>query len=399
MLVCVLAQACAVLNGLGIFGIPALFPVLLNALWIILAWTVGKTIAEADTRIFVIAGGIVVIGFIQILLCVPTLRQVGFRFDWNRAVSRSRVRTVLATLTPVLLGLSITQLNTLCDSLIAWGLTEPAGGDPGSAGWLSSYPVTEGTAAAMYLGQRLYQFPIGVFAVALGTVIYPLLTTHAERRQMELFREDLVRGIRLVIAIAVPASVGLILIATPLTELLFERGQFDVRDSRQTSAMIAAYGPGVWAACALLILSRAWYALGNRTTPLRVGVLAVFVNLAANFTLVWFLGGPGLAIATSLTVMFQVFVSGSLLARRVDGFRWPPLVDALVRTVLATIVMGLVCVAARETASAVVIEAELAGRCFRLAAPLFGGIAAYLAAAGIFQLPEPFDLLQRKQAE
>ena len=292
LLICLLAQACAVFHGMHIFGVPALFPVLLNALWIAGAWTLDQTVTTAETRVYLIASGIVGIGVLQLGLCIPTLRQIGFRFEWNWAAGRSRVKTIFATMLPVLLGLSITQLNTLCDSLIAWSLTAPA--DPDAARWLNSYPLTEGTTAAMYLGQRLYQFPIGVFGVALGTVIYPLLTAHAERGEPSLFREDLARGLRMVIAIGVPASVGLILIATPLTQLIFERGEFTAEDTAQTSAMISAYGLGAWAACGLLIIARAFYALGDRQTPLRIGLLAVAVNLVANLTLVWIFAGPGL---------------------------------------------------------------------------------------------------------
>lgn len=394
MLICVLAQACAVLNGLGVFGIPALFPVLLNCLWIILAWAVWRAIPDAETRIAIIAGGIVVVGIFQIGLCIPTLLQIGFRFDWNWSKSRSRVQTVLTTMAPVVLGLSITQMNTLCDSLIAWGLTGPSGSD--AERWLDSYPLSEGTAAAMYLGQRLYQFPVGVFAVALGTVIYPLLTTHAERGQLDLFREDLVRGLRLVIAITVPASIGLILISTPLTRLLFERGEFNAQDTIQTSAMIAAYGPGVWAACGLLIISRGWYALGDRRTPLRIGLVSVLVNLVANLSLVWVLGGPGLAIATSLTVTFQVFLSACLIARRVEGFRWSPILDGLIRTCLATTAMGVTCVISSEAISYVQINSILVNKCVQLFVPLLAGTAIFFVSARILHLREPFDLLQRK---
>ncbi|MDA0285645.1 MAG: murein biosynthesis integral membrane protein MurJ, partial [Planctomycetota bacterium] len=290
LLVCVLAQASAVFHGMHIFGIPALFPVLLNALWIIGAWSLWQTNSSPETRIYLIAAGIVAIGVLQIGLCIPTLRQIGFRFEWNWTVGRYRAQAVFSTMLPVLLGLSITQLNTFCDSLIAWGLTAPT--DLNSTRWLNSYPLTEGTAAAMYLGQRLYQFPIGVFGVALGTVIYPLLTAHAERGEISLFREDLARGLRMVIAIGIPASVGLILVATPLTRLLFERGEFTPEDTLQTSAMISAYALGVWAACGLLIIARAFYALGDRQSPLRIGLAAVVVNLAANLTLVWFYAGP-----------------------------------------------------------------------------------------------------------
>lgn len=295
---------------------------------------------------------------------------------------------------PVLLGLSITQLNTLCDSLIAWCLTAPT--DPNATRWLNSYPLTEGTATAMYLGQRLYQFPIGVFGVALGTVIYPLLTAHAERGQTDLFREDLAKGIRIVIAIGIPASVGLLLIATPLTRLIFERDEFTADDTVQTAAMISAYALGVWAACGLLIISRAFYALGDRQTPLRIGLVAVLVNLVANLTLVWILAGPGLALGTSITATFQSFVACWILTRRLDKFPWKSISHTLLRTILATITMTAACLL---TSVEVNIASPFTEKLVALSLPLGAGVGAFLLTAKLIGLTDPFQLLQQKRRD
>lgn len=397
LLICVLAQACAVFHGMHIFGIPALFPVLLNGLWIAGAWSLDRTIASPESRIYLIAAGIVGIGFVQLGLCFPTLRQIGFRFKWNWSAGRARVKVVFATMLPVLLGLSITQLNTLCDSLIAWGLTAPT--DPDATRWLSSYPLTEGTATAMYLGQRLYQFPIGVFGVALGTVIYPLLTVHAERGQTDLFREDLAKGLRMVIAIGIPASVGLILIATPLTQLIFERDEFTAADTLQTAAMISAYALGAWAACGLLIISRAFYALGDRQTPLRIGLVAVVVNLAANLTLVWIFAGPGLALGTSITATFQSLVACWVLTRRLSDFPWKPIVKTLFRTAVATATMTGACLAVSVEPSQVDLSSAFATKLLVLGLPLGVGAAAFLLTAKLIGLTDPFELLQRKRRD
>ncbi|NQV26206.1 MAG: murein biosynthesis integral membrane protein MurJ [Rhodopirellula sp.] len=393
LLICVLAQACAVFHGMHIFGVPALFPVLLNALWIIGAWSLDHSVASAETRIYLIASGIVGIGIVQLGLCIPTLRQIGFRFEWNWAVGRDRVQVVFATMLPVLLGLSITQLNTLCDSLIAWSLTAPT--DPTTARWLDSYPLTEGTAAAMYLGQRLYQFPIGVFGVALGTVIYPLLTAHAERGETGLFREDLARGLRMVIAIGIPASVGLVLIATPLTQLIFERGEFTAEDTINTAAMISAYALGAWAACGLLIIARAFYALGDRQTPLRIGLAAVGVNLVANLSLVWIFAGPGLALGTSITATFQVLLAGWLLIHRLEDFPWNSLGRTLLKTMFACAVMSAACLAAATLTPHLDIGSALITKLVGLLLPLTAGATAFLVIARLTGLPEPFDLLQK----
>ena len=397
LLICVLAQACAVFHGMHIFGIPALFPVLLNALWITGAWSLGYTGYTPETRIYLIAAGIVAIGVLQIGLCIPTLRQIGFRFEWNWSAGRSRVQAVFATMLPVLLGLSITQLNTLCDSLIAWSLTAPS--NPESNRWLNSYPLTEGTTTAMYLGQRLYQFPIGVFGVALGTVIYPLLTAHAERGETSLFRDDLAKGLRMVIAIGIPASAGLVLVATPLTRLVFERGEFTAAATVQTSAMISAYGLGAWAACGLLIIVRAFYALGDRQTPVRIGMAAVAVNLVANLTLVWILAGPGLALGTSITATLQFLAACWILTRRLDSFPWRTIVAAMLKTIFATIAMTAACLTASALSQHLEIGSPLLAKVVALSFPLVAGAAVFLLTAKLTGLKEPFDLLRRNRPE
>jgi putative peptidoglycan lipid II flippase len=397
LLICVLAQACAVFHGMHIFGIPALFPVLLNALWITGAWSLGYTGYTPETRIYLIAAGIVAIGVLQIGLCIPTLRQIGFRFEWNWSAGRSRVQAVFATMLPVLLGLSITQLNTLCDSLIAWSLTAPS--NPESNRWLNSYPLTEGTTTAMYLGQRLYQFPIGVFGVALGTVIYPLLTAHAERGETSLFRDDLAKGLRMVIAIGIPASAGLVLVATPLTRLVFERGEFTDAATVQTSAMISAYGLGAWAACGLLIIVRAFYALGDRQTPVRIGMAAVAVNLVANLTLVWILAGPGLALGTSITATLQFLAACWILTRRLDSFPWRTIVAAMLKTIFATIAMTTACRTASALSQHLEIGSPLLAKVVALSFPLGAGAAVFLLTAKLTGLKEPFDLLRRNRPE
>lgn len=393
MLVCVLAQACAIMHGLGEFSVPALFPVLLNAVWIIVAWGIAQTALASVDRVYLIAAAIPTIGIVQLILCVPTLRRLGFRYEWDWPASRGRIREIMQTMLPVVVGLSITQLNTLCDSLIAWGLTAP--GDESATGWLTSYPLTEGTAASLYYGQRMYQFPLGVFAVALGTVIFPLLTTHAERGEFDLFRDDLNRGLRMVIAIGIPASVGLFLIALPLTRLLFEHGEFDRTDSELTAGMICMYAVGVWAACTLLIVQRAFYALGDRITPLKVGMLSVVINLATSLTLVFVLAGRGLALATSLSVSIQTLVCLWLLSVRVEEFRWRPVCDALARTTVASIAMTGVCLATLHSTAAPGSD-SLMNRAVDLLIPLVAGIATYLLSAKLLRLREPFDLLARR---
>ena len=388
MLVCLLAQVCAVMHGLSEFSMPALFPVLLNTLWIISASVMAVSIEDLNTRIYAISASITGIGVVQLLLSLLTLKRLKFQFQWNWAASKNRVREIGITMIPVVVGLSITQFNTLLDSLIAWVLTKPT--DPQTVGWLTEYPLSDGTASALYLGQRMYQFPLGVFGVALGTVIFPLLARHAERNELTLFRDDLLKGLRLVIAIGIPASIGLWIIATPLTQTLFERGEFDGADTLQTAGIITMYAAGVWAACGLLILHRAFYALGDRQTPLRIGLVAVAINVVLNLTLVWSFQGQGLAFATATSAMFQCVAAWCVLRPKLASGGDSRLMPTVVKTLSAATMMAIGCIWVRDSLdafhSATVLLTTVAA-----------GAAIYLAMSKTIGLAEPFDLLRRKR--
>ena len=384
LLICLAAQISAIFHALGRFGWPALSPTVLNLVWIVaLIGTSGGDWAS-KTQMRIVCWSILLAGVIQLLLPLFFLRKSGFRFSSATNQDHETVRQIAKTMVPILLGLSVTQLNVLADSLIAWGMSAQEGF--AVSDWR---PLNAGTASALYLGQRLYQFPIGVFGVALGTVLFPRFARHAEQRQFGLFADDFLDGMKLVIAIGIPAGVGLIVIAHPLAEVLFQRGQFDADDTLQTSYMIMAYGVGVWAFCSLLIVNRAFFALREYSFPLRIGIATVIVNLALNFTLIWPLGGAGLALATSLASVFQVLVSIRLMKSRLNELRWSVLIPALWKSLLATTLMVLACGS--------VLEFVELGILWKLLASLIVAVTVYLLIAKTIGLDEPFELLRGRK--
>lgn len=381
LFICLAAQVSAVFHALGRFGWPALSPILLNVIWIGALVGTSRTDWTATTQMRIICWAILAAGIVQLLLPSFWLMHSGFRFRAASVDDRERVREIARSMVPILFGLSVTQLNVLADSLIAWFMSAEDG-LPHSV-W---QPLNAGTASALYLGQRLYQFPIGVFGVALGTVLFPRFARHAEQRRFNLLGDDFLDGMKLVIAIGLPAGAGLILIAHPLAEVLFQRGEFDAQDTLQTAQMIRAYGLGVWAFCSLLIVNRVYFALKDYVTPLRIGLATMIVNLALNFTFIWPLGGAGLAVATSAASMFQVAVSMVFLKRQLVELDWKTLVPALWKTLLATTLMGLACWA--------VLEFLAWKPVWKLPASLFAAIAVYLLTSYGVRLHEPFELLR-----
>jgi len=391
ILICLAAQLGAVLNALGHFVWPALVPVVLNVVWLIALWVIIPFgWSDPDSQIQATAVCVVLAGGLQLAFLLPIIWRCGFgyRSDWRQAFGT--VRRVAQEMMPVVVGLSITQINAVLDSFVAWGFAQPEGASPfmplpGSP----RYPLHSGTATALYLGQRLYQFPLGVFGVALGTVLFPLFTRHAQRGEMDRLSRDLSLGIRLVLAIGLPASAGLMLVGHPLASLFFQYGKFDAVAARQTGDMIVCYGAGVWAYCGLLILQRGFYATGDRLTPMYVGLVALVLNVTLNLTLIWPMGGQGLALSTALVAALQCGATCLLLQRRVGRLDWGPIAATAGKTLLAATAMSGACLGMTLFTGG----GGSGSRFVRLAAPLATGGLTFFVAAWLLRLKEPWMVL------
>jgi putative peptidoglycan lipid II flippase len=380
LFICLAAQVAATLQCLSEFRVPALAPTLLNICWLVAAWVVAPWFAgDKQAQAYVIAVAVLVAGTMQLAVQWPKLRALGFRFDYRWDASRQDVFEIVRAILPMLLGLAITQINTLSDSLIAWGLSAtPERGE--RIAWLGSavaYPMQQGAAGSIYYGERIYEFPLGILGIAVATAIFPLLSRHAARGEHQKLGADLTLGLRLVLLFGLPASVGLTILAEPLARLLFERGAFTPADTARAARMIACYSAGVWAFCAVPVVVRGYYALGDRLTPVKIGAGVVALNFSLNLILIWPLAEAGLAVATSVAGMVQATLLVGGLSRRGTALGWPLVAATALRTVAATAVMtaaGLAALAAIEPGPGLI------GKLARVAVPLGASVAVYFAA-------------------
>lgn len=399
LLICLAAQASATLHALGHFAVPALVPTILNLIWLVAAVAVAPWVSpDKAVQAHVMAVAVLVAGFFQLAVLIPPLRARGFRFDYDPASARETFTRVLKAMGPMTLGLMITQINTLMDSLIAWLLSAP-GGAAEPISWLGgnlNYPMERGAVGALYYGERLYQFPLGILGLAVATAIFPLLSRHAARNDQPRISQDLTLGLRLVIFLGVPAGAGLVLLAEPLARLLFQHREFTSDDALRTAKVIAGYSWGVWAYCALPVIVRAYYALGDRITPIRVGMATVALDFTLNLILVWFMAETGLAVSTSIVAGIQVVVLSVLFSRRKVRLGWPSLAATGAKTLIATTLMSAAAVAAIELSPPL---AGLAGRLLDVLIPFAIAVAVYLAAAWLLKVRELELLLAREAAE
>ena len=392
VLICLVAQLSAVLHSLQRFAWPAFAPVLLNIIWMVSASVVALLTDDPDRRIHVIAWSILAAGVIQLVTIGIATQKAGITFspDWKEA--RPLVREVVRAMMPVLFVTWITQVNTVVDGLIVWGLAAPPDYVPGRDEGFP-WPLEAGTASALYFAQRMYQFPQGVFAIALGTVLFPLMSKHAERGEFSQVGRDLTYGMRLVVAIGVPASVGLALLSEPIAVLFFERGAFTAEDASLTARCIAAYGIGVWAYMGLTIIHRGFFALGDRQRPLSMGILAMALNTFLNLTLIWFLAATGLALSTAIAAMVQLFLTVAIYQRQNGLLDDRSIGATVIRTIAATALMGVACLMSMSWLPG---DESLLSRVAALVVPIVVSIAAYAVGAKLVGLREPFDLLGRR---
>lgn len=376
--ICLAAQVSGTLHALSHFSTPALAPTLLNICWLAAIWLIAPRLTDSkELQAYVLAVSVLAAGVLQLAAQLPVLRRLGFRFDYNWQASRESVWQVVRSMGPMVLGLAVTQLNTFFDSLLAWGLAAPADGSETIA-WLGgsiSYPLKQGAAAAIYYGERLYQFPLGLLGMAVATVIFPALSRHAARGQHDRLGEDLTLGLRLVLFLGIPAGAGLVLISEPLARLLFEHGEFTADDTARVARMISGYGIGVWAYCAVPVVVRGYYALGDQKTPLQAGIVAMITNLALNLALVWPLAEAGLALSTSFSATLQIGLLLLLFSRRRGYLGWADIGRTMLLTLTATFAMLLAGYAAMAW---IPRDLGLSDELARVIAPIIAGGAAFV---------------------
>jgi putative peptidoglycan lipid II flippase len=385
--ICLAAMASATLQTLQEFRVPAMIPSVMNVCWLATAWFIAPRISsDTAAQAYVMAWCVLIGGVLQWVVQWPALRRLGFRFELDFAVSRHALARVARGMIPTTLGLAVLQVNTLMDSLLARGFSV-APGEPNRIAWLGGlrYPMAQGAAAAVWYGERIYQFPLGLLGIAVATVIFPLLSRHAARGDFARVGSDLTLGLRLVLFGAVPAAAGLFLLAEPIAHLLFEHHNFTHADTLRAAAMISAYSVGVWAYCASPVLVRGFYALDDRMTPLRIGLVTVGVNLAMNLVLIWSLGEIALAVSTAVAASLQVLLLARAISRDRCPLNWRELGGTAIRTLMATAAMTIVVIAALAIAPAATTFSWTA---VRLMLPLTAGGLAYLAAFRFMNGPE-----------
>jgi putative peptidoglycan lipid II flippase len=345
VLICVVAILGGILNSHLHFAAPAAAPIVLNVFIIGSLCFSGWVLVMQPTRqVFVVASAVIVAGVVQIAIQIRPLRANGvtIRPAWH--VRSEAFKKILLLMGPMVLGLTVTQINTLADDIIARCFSGSL--DKGEFfAWFGrqvKYPLWEGAVSRLYYSQRLYQFPLGVLGISLATAIFPVMSAEAARKDIDALRRTISRGLRGAVFVAIPATVGLILVARPLVAAVFEHGKFTSSDTEMTAWTLSFYALGLCGYFSQQIATRAFYSTQDSKMPALTALAAVFVNIALNLTLIWFMGTSGLALSTAICSYLQVVILVFVLRVRFGHSLLDGLVTTFVKTLIATGFMWLV---------------------------------------------------------
>lgn len=280
----------SILNSFDRFAVPAFTPTWLNVCLIGAALVATPWFAEPA---YALAWGVLAAGIVQLLFQIPFLASIHQLPRPRLELRHPGVRQILTLMVPAMFGVSVSQINLLLDTVIASFLPT------GSVSWL-------------YYSDRMAELPLGVFGVAAATVILPSLSRHHVASAPEDFNRTLNWAMRFVLLIAVPASIALMIIAEPvLTALFYDGRDFDSHDVTMAGWSLRAYALGIIAFMLIKVLAPGYYARQDMKTPVRIGVIAMGVNMLLNFAFVlplhhfYSLGHSGLALATSVSALLN----------------------------------------------------------------------------------------------
>jgi len=357
------ALTMAFLNCKGHFAAPAFAPVFFS-----LAVISSIFLLAPKYGIYGLAIGVVVGGAIQFFIQIPLLIRKGFRYSPIISLTHPGVRKVAKLMGPAILGGITLQVNVIINRVFASTLTS-------------------GSISALLYAMRLIQFPLGIFAIALSTAIFPRLSSLAADNKVKELRQTVSLGMRVVLLVLVPSSFGLILIGGALISLLFEHGAFVAKDTLMTSQALFYYSMGLLAMGEVMVLTRAFYSLQDVLTPVKVSVAVLALNIVLNFLLISPLKHSGLALATSLSMIFNLVVLAFLLRRRLKRLEGRRILFSLVKVIFIAVVMGIVIYLLLRSVSALDMPL-LASLITQVCLGIGAGIAIFFSLAYLLKLEE-----------
>ena len=359
------ALAMGILNALGHFAAPALAPVLLNLTMIASVLLLSPHLAQPSKGLAI---GVIIGGVLQLALQIPFMVRNGFHLLVGSPLYHPAIKRIALLMVPAIFGAAVYQMNIVVSRLLASHLPE-------------------GSVSYLYYADRLVQFPLGIFAIAVATAVLPSLSKQAALDDMAGLRLSFSYALKLIFFITIPAMTGLIILREPIVRLLFQRGAFDPATTRLTAEALLYYGLGLWAFSGVRIVVSTFYALQDTKTPVKMAVISLFVNIVLSLLLMRPMRHSGLALATSLASGVNLILLIGALKKRLGRIGARDILQSVFRAAASAAVMGGVLFLA------VWWVAPRSGQSFwSLLAWVSGGVAAgvllYAGCASLFRCRE-----------
>jgi len=317
LFISLVAFSMGILNTYRIFFPPAFSPVLLNVSMIGSVLLLYKLF---HPPIYALAIGVLIGGVLQLSFQVPFLVRQGFpfRFSWNPR--HPGLKKVMGLMGPSIIGIAVYQLAVFINTLLASFLPS-------------------GSVSYLYYADRLMQFPLGIFAIAMGTAALPSFSSLSGGDATPL-GDAIGFTLRMILMISIPASVGLIFLREPIIAILFQRGAFNTLSRHATAQALLGYAVGLFAVSGVRVVVPGFYALKDAKTPVRVAVVALIANIILGIILMHPLKHLGLALATSFSSILNLFLLTAILGKRLRTIRWDAIGKSVAEVLIASAGMG-----------------------------------------------------------
>jgi len=324
-LICLTALQGAALNVKGHFLRPAFAPTIMNICWIgviVLLWRFRIT--DLNLGVTALAVGVLISGVLQFAYQAVMLRrcELHFRVVWDLA--HPGLRQIVRLTLPVVVGVSVIQINTFVDTLFAQFCV------PGS-----------GAVSALWYGNNLMQFPLGVLGTALATAVLPALAHHEAVGDRKAFLGAVGLSLRTAFFVSLPCVAATVALSGPIVRVLYEGGRFSADSTARTAAVFLCFTAGLWAFCGIQVLARAFYAQQDTRTPRRIAVMMVGANFTLNAILVWPMHEAGLALASSICGVGNLALLWIHLRRKIGPIGGRAVAVSAMKSAVAAAVAGL----------------------------------------------------------
>lgn len=359
------ALCMGILNSLRHFAAPALSPTLLNISIILSALFLTPYLKEP---VMALAIGVVIGGISQLMLQFPFLWRNGISLKIRWEPRHPGVVRVGGLMAPSIIGLAVTQINVLVDTIVASFLQE-------------------GTVSYLYYADRLLEFPMGIFAIAIATAVLPAMSEKAAKNDMYGVKDTFSYALRLTFFLTIPAMVGLISLAIPIISLLFQRGIFTYSTTIETSQALYGFALGLPAFAGVRIIVPVFYALQDTKTPVKVAFVAMVTNITCDLIFMYPLKQFGLSLATSLSAAVNFTILAWVLRSRVGRIGIRKVLVSVFRVTVSSLLMGAaaysVCMTRRWD-----MPGDYYGKLLTLSAGIGSGVVVFLCSSYLLRSEE-----------